>query len=79
MPNMGATLISISKIAGVGFKATFHREPLKIFRLRNSILGCITGQNGLYCVEHKPWEIAASATTDMVTIEELHQMMGHIL
>jgi hypothetical protein len=29
-------------------------------------------------VEHEPREVAASATTDTVTIEELHQVMGHI-
>jgi hypothetical protein len=77
-PIMGATLILISKIAGVGFKVTFHWDLLTIFRLRNSILGCIIVQNGLYCVEHEPQQISASMTTDMVTIEELYWMMGHI-
>jgi transposase InsO family protein len=77
-PNMGATLISISKIAAVGFRTVFHKDLLKIFRPRDSMLGCINVQNGLYRVEHEPRKIAASATTDTVTIEELHQLMGHI-
>jgi hypothetical protein len=75
---MGATLISISKIAGAGFKTVFHKDLLKIFGPRDSVLGCITVRNGLYCVEHEPRKVAASATTDTVTIEELHRVMGHI-
>jgi hypothetical protein len=76
--SMGATLISISKIAGAGFKTVFHKDLLKIFGPRDSVLGCITVQNSLYCMEHEPHEVAASATTDTMTIEELHWVMGHI-
>jgi hypothetical protein len=77
--NMGATLISISKIASVGFETIFHKDLLKIFGPRDSTLGCITVQKGLYRVEHEPRKVAANVTTDTVTIEELHQIMGHIL
>src|SRR6202167_4689764 len=75
---MGVTLISISKIAGAGFKTVFHKDLLKIFRPRDSVLGCITVRNSLYRVEHEPREVAASVTTDTGTIEELHRVMGHI-
>ena len=70
--NMGATLISISKIASVGFKMIFHKDLLKIFGLKDSVLGCITVQKGLYRVEHDPREVAANVNTDTVTIKELH-------
>ena len=72
-------MILIGKIAGTGLKATFHGDLLKIFRLRDSVLGCIMVQKGLYHVEHEPHEVATSVTTDTVTIEELHRIMGHIL
>jgi hypothetical protein len=78
VPNMGATLISISKIAGTGFKMVFQKDLLKIFGPNDRVLGCITVRKGPYHVEHEPQEIAASVTTDMVTIEELHRIMGHI-
>ena len=77
-PNMGATLISISKIASAGFKTIFHKDLLKIFGLRDSALGCIMVQKSLYRVEHEPREVVANVTTDTVTIEELHRIMGHI-
>jgi hypothetical protein len=76
--SMGATLILISKIAGAGFKTVFHKDILKIFGPRNSLLGCITVQNGLYHMEYELRNVAASTTTDAVTIEELHRMMGHV-
>ena len=38
MPNMGVTLISISKIASVGFKTVFHKDLLKIFGLKDNPL-----------------------------------------
>jgi len=42
-------------------------------------LGCVKVQGGLYRVEHdKPPDTAASASFGMVTIKELHQLMGHI-
>src|SRR5882762_7911695 len=49
-PNMGATLISISKIAGAGFKTVFHGDLLKIFGPKDRMLGCINVRNGLYRV-----------------------------
>jgi hypothetical protein len=56
----------------------FHKDLLKIFGPRDSALGCIMVQKGLYRVEHEPREVATNVTTDTVMIEELHQIMGHI-
>jgi hypothetical protein len=77
-PNMGATLILISKIAAAGFRTVFQKDLLEIFGPRDSMLGCINVRNGLYRLEHEPHEVAASSTTDTVTIEELHQLMGYL-
>jgi hypothetical protein len=57
--NMGVTLISIGKIASVGFKMIFHKDLLKIFGPRDSVLGCIMVQKGLYCVEHELCKVTA--------------------
>ena len=79
VPNMGVTLISISKITSAGFKMVFHKDILKIFGPKDSVLGCIMVQKGLYHVEHEPFEVATNVNTDTVTIKELHQIMGHML
>src|SRR6267154_5015620 len=45
---MGLTLVSISHIASTGFSMTFRLNSMRIFRLRDSQLGHITVQGGLY-------------------------------
>jgi hypothetical protein len=77
-PAMGLILVSISKIAKAGFTTVFHKNILKIIGPRDSILGTIDVCNGLYHVDHESYEIAASATMDTVTIEDLHKRLGHI-
>ena len=78
-PKMGLTLVSISRIAAAGFTTIFRQDSAKIFGPRKSQLGCIKVQGGLYRVEHgRSHDTAASASTGVVTIEELHRLMGHI-
>jgi transposase InsO family protein len=78
-PKMGLTLVSISRIAAAGFTTIFRQDSAKIFGPRKSQLGCIKVQGGLYRVEHGRFhDTAASASTGVVTIEELHRLMGHI-
>ena len=74
VPNMGATLISTSKITGVGFKMVFHKDFLGQEILHMSIMV----QKCPYRVEHGLHKVSASVTMDMVTIEKPHQIMGHI-
>ena len=77
-PTMGVTLVSISKIAKAGFTTVFHKRLLKILGPRDSLLGSIDVRNSLYRVDHHSCETAASASVGMVTIEELHCLLGHI-
>ena len=79
-PKMGLTLVSISRIAAAGFTTIFRQDSAKIFGPWKSQLGCIKVQGSLYRVEHgRSHDTAASASTGVVTIEELHCLMGHIL
>jgi len=76
---MGLTLVSISRIASAGFTTIFRQQSMKIFGPRKGQLGCIDVHRGLYRVEHtSTHDTAASASTDTITIEELHRLMGHI-
>ena len=79
-PKMGITLISISKIDAAGFASLFYKGSLKIFSFIDGkrCLAEIAVQNGLYRVEHEPRDVAAATDAEVVTIEKLHRLMGHI-
>jgi len=76
-PTMGVTLVSISKIAKVGFTTIFHKRLLKILGPRDSLLGSIDIRNGLYRVDHHSCKTATSVSAGTMTIEELHCLLGH--
>ena len=81
VPKMGVTLISIGKIDTAGYVALFHRNQLRIFSVMKGrrVLAQILIKNGLYCVQHvKEVDIAAVVVPEVVTVEKLHWLMGHI-
>src|SRR6202522_333476 len=80
-PKMGVTLVSISKIDVAGYASLFHKSQLRIFSSmkEKKLLAKIEMKNGLYRVEHeKDVEVAAAVIPEVVSIEKLHWLMGHI-
>ena len=80
-PKMGVTLISIGKIDAAGYVALFHKSQLQIFSpMRGGeLLAQIPMVNGLYWVEHQgDAHLAAAVDLEVVSIERLHWLMGHI-
>jgi hypothetical protein len=79
-PELGLTLVSISKITAAGFARLFWDEFCRIFDKRK-ILGIINKQNGTYHVNHTPsanTRTFAASTIKTVSIDELHLWIGHI-
>ena len=78
-PKMGLTLISIGKIDIAGFASLFHKGNLTVFTCgkKKKKLATIPLKNGLYRLEHEA-EMAAVVREELVTIERLHKLMGHI-
>jgi hypothetical protein len=78
-PKMGLTLISIGKIDIAGFASLFHKGNLTVFTCgkKKRKLATILLKNGLYRLEHEA-EMAAVVREELVTIERLHKLMGHI-
>ena len=78
-PEMGLTLISISKLTDAGFHSHLALR-CRIFDEGKKVIGDIPRRNGLCRVDHSietGGEIAGMAAK-VVIIEELHQRMGHI-
>ena len=80
-PKIGITLTSISKIDAAGFVSLFYKGSLKIFLFVDGkrCLADVAVQNGLYRVEHELRDVVAAVDAEVVTIEKLHHLMGHIL
>ena len=79
-PEMGLTLVLISKLADASFHSYFALR-CRIFDERKKVIGDIPWRNVLYKVDHSMetgGEIGGMAA-EVVTIEELHRRMGHIL
>ena len=79
-PKMGLTLVLISKLMDVSFHSHFVLR-CKIFDEKGKVIGDVPQRNGLYRVDHSMetgGEIGGMAAK-VVTIEELHWRMGHIL
>ena len=80
-PKTGVTLVSISKIDAAGYAALFYKNQLQIFSSmkEKKLLAKIQMRNGLYRVEHeKDVEVVAAVIPEVVSIEKLHRLMGHI-
>ena len=77
-PEMGLTLILISKLADAGFHSHFMSR-CRIFNKRKKVIRAIPWRNGLYQVDHSVktgGEIGRMAAK-VATIKELHWRMGH--
>ena len=79
-PKTGVTLVSISKIDAASYAALFYKNQLQILSMKEKkLLVKIQMRNGLYCVEHeKDVEVVAAVIPEVVSIEKLHRLMGHI-
>ena len=51
-PDMGLTLVSISKITAAGYKVIFRGPTCKVFDSKDKVIGLINVRNGLYRVDH---------------------------
>ena len=77
---MGVTLILISHIAAAGSTVIFSGEFCQIYNPNKKRVGEIRESGGLYQV-YKPGngeQANATNPNDMLTINELHQCLGHV-
>src|SRR6266403_2546778 len=75
-PDMGQTIISISRITSTGHSVLFEGKSCRIKNKDGKIVGNIPmSPNGLYKVEHS---LTAAATAESVDILMIHQRLGHI-
>jgi hypothetical protein len=77
-PDMGITIISISRIASAGYAALFRANFCCIFDSKQRRVGHVpVTLNGLYRVDHGEAASSASARKQL-TLKQLHCRMGHI-
>jgi transposase InsO family protein len=75
-PDMGLTVVSISRIAAAGYSIAFEGKSCTIKNKSGKIVGDIPASpNGLYKVEHA---LAAAAAAEQVDILTVHRRLGHI-
>ena len=75
-PDMGLTVVSISRIASAGYSVSFEGKSCKIKNKAGVTIGDIPASaTGLYKVEHA---YAASASLERVDLPTLHRRLGHI-
>ena len=77
-PDMGLTIISVSRMTAAGFAILFRANFCRIFDLKHKRIGHVhVTSNGLYRVDHEEVVSSASMKTKL-TLLELHRRMGHI-
>ncbi|THG92498.1 hypothetical protein EW026_g8418 [Hermanssonia centrifuga] len=77
-PDMGVTLISISRIDASGSSILFKSGKCCLYNPVDDLVGKIPVVDGLYCVYHPKHIDYAGRVKDVLTVEELHRRMGHI-
>ncbi|THG93576.1 hypothetical protein EW026_g7695 [Hermanssonia centrifuga] len=77
-PNMGVTLVSVSRITATDCQVHFDNKCCCIYSLSKSVIGNIPVVDGLYHVHHPKTFDYAGQVKDAFTIDELHRLMGHI-
>ncbi|OSD00476.1 hypothetical protein PYCCODRAFT_1371163, partial [Trametes coccinea BRFM310] len=82
---MGVTLVSISRAVAAGASVAFHQNGCRISNASGSVVAEIPVSGGLYRVVNPGVEVAAPVSEKgpvkqkrMVSLEELHRMMGHV-
>src|SRR5271168_663351 len=77
-PDMGLTIISISRVAAAGYSTLFRLNFCRIFDAKQCRIGHIhVTPNGLYRVDHEEYASAVS-TKEKMSLMDLHRRMGHI-
>ena len=77
-PDMGITIVSISRIAKAGNAVTFKDNVCKIQNKSNKVIGIIlASQNGLYKVE-RIHANAASDSDERIDLAMLYCCLAHI-
>jgi len=78
VPDMGITIISISRIASAGYAILFHTNFCQIFNSKQCCIGHVpVTSNGLYHVDHG--EVASTASMrKRLTLKQLYCPMCHI-
>src|SRR5258707_2229787 len=76
-PDIGLTVISVSKIANAGYRVLFEGKTCKIKDPEGKIVGKIPkSTNGLYRVD---WPITVAATAqEHIDLITAHRRLGHI-
>jgi len=75
-PDMGATIVSISRIAKAGFSVCFEGQSCKIKDSCDKVIGVIpASDNGLYKVDHV---YSADTAPERVELATMHRRLGHI-
>jgi hypothetical protein len=79
-PDMGVTLVSISRIAAAGSIVVFAGDTCRIYDKERKIIGKIRVKGGLYRVyATRPIEGEyAGKVKEVLTIDELHRRLGHV-
>jgi GAG-pre-integrase domain len=81
-PQMAFTLISVTRMTSAGFSCTMKGKTCTIMSPSNKIIGRIPEIHGLYRVTDttatKTEAKSANATSQPLTISQLHRLMGHI-
>jgi len=73
-PDIGVTVVSISRIAKAGYPVLFKDNRCKIHNKNEKVIGDIpVSDNGIYKVLH-----AGAATLEQVDLLTLHRRLGHV-
>ena len=76
-PNLGFTLVSVSRIAAAGYTVMFKDAICNILDRTGKIIGEIEASNGLYRVSNSH-DKASVAFAQKSSIVSLHRRLGHI-
>ena len=78
-PDMGITLVSISRIAGAGATVVFTGNVCRIYSKDREVIGEIKVKGGLYRVFMSGTEVGAFVVdVKEMSINELHRRLGHV-
>jgi transposase InsO family protein len=78
-PDMGITLVSISRIAGTGATIVFTGNVCRIYSKDREVIGEIKVKGGLYRVFMSGTKVGAfAADVKEMSINELHRRLGHV-
>ncbi|THH01090.1 hypothetical protein EW026_g1530 [Hermanssonia centrifuga] len=75
---MGVTLVSVSRITAAECKVVFVKDSCSIFSPNGNLIGEIPATGGLYRVHHSKSTDYAGRVKEVLTIDELHRLIGHI-